>query len=206
MFIKVCGITRASDGVHAARQGATAIGFVFWPRSPRSVAPDVAAAIVDELPATVAKVGVFVNESVDRIRAIAEQVGLTAVQLHGDEPPTYAEELEWPVIRAVSVDALDAACDAWGPDTALLVDNIDPEKRGGTGTVVDWTPAAVAAMRRRVVLAGGLTPENVTTAIRAVHPFGVDVSSGVESAPGIKDMDKVTRFVANARRAFEERQ
>jgi phosphoribosylanthranilate isomerase len=206
MFIKVCGITRASDGVHAVQQGATAVGFVFWPRSPRAVTPDVAAAIVDELPASVAKVGVFVNESVVRIRAIAEQVGLTAVQLHGDEPPAYAEELEWPVIRAVSVDAIDQAGEAWGPDTALLVDNIDPEKRGGTGAVVDWKPAAIAAMRHRVVLAGGLTPENVTSAIRAVHPFGVDVSSGVESAPGIKDMDKVTRFVANARRAFEERQ
>ena len=206
MFIKVCGITRVSDGVHAVQQGATAVGFVFWPRSPRAVTPDVAASIVDALPASVAKVGVFVNESVDRIRAIAEQVGLTAVQLHGDEPPAYAEELEWPVIRAVSVDAIDQASDAWGPDTALLVDSIDPEKRGGTGAVVDWKPAAIAAMRHRVVLAGGLTPENVTSAIRAVHPFGVDVSSGVESAPGIKDMDKVTRFVVNARRAFEERQ
>ena len=206
MFIKICGITRATDAIHAVQQGATAIGFVFWPRSPRAVTPDVAGAIVDSLPANVGKVGVFVNEPVDRIRAIAEQVGLTAVQLHGDEPPAYAEELEWPVIRAVSVEAIDEVGDAWGPETALLVDNIDPDKRGGTGAVVDWTQAAVAAMRRRVVLAGGLTPENVTSAIRAVYPFGVDVSSGVESAPGIKDMDKVTRFVANARRAFEERQ
>src|SRR5689334_23720240 len=101
MFIKACGVTRGSDGVHAVQQGATAVGFVFWPRSPRAVTPDVAAAIVDELPANVAKVGVFVNESLDRIRAIAEHVGLTAVQLHGDEPPAYAGELEWPVIRAV---------------------------------------------------------------------------------------------------------
>jgi phosphoribosylanthranilate isomerase len=148
-------------------------------------------------------VGVFVNESVERIRAIAEEAGLTAVQLHGDEPPDYAEALDWPVIRAIAPEAIDAACEAWGPDTALLVDNIDREKRGGTGVVVDWAPAARAARRRRIVLAGGLTPENVTSAIRAVHPFGVDVSSGVESAPGIKDSDKVARFVANARRAFD---
>jgi phosphoribosylanthranilate isomerase len=204
MLIKVCGITRAIDGRHAVEQGATAIGFVFWPRSPRAITPERAAAIVDELPSSVTKVGVFVDESLDRIRAIAKQVGLTTVQLHGDEPPSYGEALEWPVIRAVSIAALDEACEAWGPATALLVDNIDPQKRGGTGIVVDWAPAAAAAMRRRVVLAGGLTPENVSSAIRAVHPFGVDVSSGVEAAPGIKDVDKVARFVANARRAYEE--
>jgi phosphoribosylanthranilate isomerase len=203
MFIKVCGITRAADGLHAVQQGATAIGFVFWPRSPRAVRPEHAATIVDELPSSVTKVGVFVNESIDRIRAIAEQVGLTAVQLHGNEPPAYAEALDWPVIRAVSVDAIDAVCDAWGPETVLLVDNIDPDTRGGTGMVVDWKPAAIVATQRRVVLAGGLTPENVSSAIHTVHPFGVDVSSGVESAAGVKDMEKVTRFVTNARRAFE---
>ena len=151
-------------------------------------------------------VGVFVNEPIDAIRAIAEQTGLTAVQLHGDEPPAYADALDWPVFRAVSVNDIAAAADAWSPDTTLLVDNIDPVRRGGTGAVVDWTQAAGVALKRRVVLAGGLTPDNVASAIRAVRPFGVDVSSGVESAPGVKDMDTVTRFIANARQAFEEYQ
>src|SRR5262245_25580462 len=204
MFIKVCGITRVSDARHAVEQGATALGFVLWPRSPRAVTVDRAAEIIAELPSHVMTVGVFVNESIDGIRTAAERAHLTAVQLHGDEPPAYADALDWPVIRAVSVSEIDLAADAWSTDTALLVDNIDPVRRGGTGSAVDWTRAAGIAKTRRVVLAGGLTPENVATAIRAVHPFGVDVSSGVESAPGVKDLDKVAQFISNARLAFEE--
>jgi len=203
VFIKVCGITRAGDARHAVEQGATALGFVLWPKSPRAITADRAAEIVAELPAHVLSVGVFVNESIDSIRTTAEHVGLTAVQLHGDEPPAYADALEWPVIRAVSVGEINLAADAWSPDTALLVDNIDPVLRGGTGSAVDWTRAAGIAKTRRVVLAGGLTPDNVATAIRAVHPFGVDVSSGVEWAPGVKDLDKVAQFISNARLGFQ---
>jgi len=146
---------------------------------------------------------VFVNEPIDSIRKAAERAHLTAVQLHGDEPPAYADALDWPVIRAVSVVDIDLAAEAWSTDTALLVDNIDPVRRGGTGSAIDWSRAASIAKTRRVVLAGGLTPENVATAIRAVQPFGVDVSSGVESAPGVKDSDKVTQFISNARLAFQ---
>ena len=204
VFIKVCGITRVSDALHAIEQGATALGFVLWPKSPRAVTVDRAAEIIAELPSHVMTVGVFVNEPVDSIRSAAEHARLTAVQLHGDEPPAYADALDWPVIRAVSVGEIDVAADAWSADTALLVDNIDPVRRGGTGGAVDWSRAAGVAKTRKVVLAGGLTPENVATAIRAVHPFGVDVSSGVESAPGVKDSDKVTQFISNARLAFEE--
>jgi len=203
-FIKVCGITRVSDALHAVEQGATALGFVLWPKSPRAITVDRAAAIIAELPSHVMTVGVFVNEPIDSIRTAAERAHLTAVQLHGDEPPAYADALDWPVIRAVSVGEIDVAADAWSTDTALLLDNIDPVRRGGTGGAIDWTRAAGVAKTRRVVLAGGLTPENVATAIRAVHPFGVDVSSGVEAAPGVKDLDKVTQFISNARLAFEE--
>jgi phosphoribosylanthranilate isomerase len=202
-FIKVCGITRVADALHAVEQGATALGFVLWPRSPRAVSVDRAAEIIAELPTHVMTVGVFVNEPIDRIRSGAERAHLTAVQLHGDESPTYADALDWPVIRAVSVGEIDQAAKTWPVDTALLVDNIDPVRRGGTGSAIDWTRAAAVAKTRRVVLAGGLTPDNVANAIRAVHPFGVDVSSGVESAPGMKDLDKVTQFVTNARLAFE---
>jgi phosphoribosylanthranilate isomerase len=204
IFIKVCGITSVSDALHAVEQGATALGFVLWPKSPRAVTVDRAAEIIAALPSHVLTVGVFVNEPIDGIRTVATRAHLTAVQLHGDEPPAYADALDWPVLRAVSVDEIDVAAGAWSADTALLVDNIDPVRRGGTGEAVDWIRAAGVAKTRRVVLAGGLTPENVGTAIRAVHPFGVDVSSGVESAPGVKDLDKVTQFISNARLAFEE--
>jgi phosphoribosylanthranilate isomerase len=206
MFLKICGITRLPDALHAVEQGATAVGFVLWPRSPRAVSIERAAEIIAELPSHVMAVGVFVNEPVDGIRAIAKRTRLTAVQLHGDEPPAYAEALDWPVIRAVSVGDIGEASQAWSPETALLLDNIDPVRRGGTGAVIDWSEAADLAQKRRVVLAGGLTPANVASAIRAVRPFGVDVSSGVESAPGVKDFGKVTQFIANAREAFEELQ
>jgi len=204
MFVKVCGITRLTDALHAVEQGATAIGFVLWPRSPRAVTVECAADIVAALPSHVMRVGVFVNEPLESIRGIAERTRLTAVQLHGDEPPAYADALDWPVLRAVSVAELDQVCEAWPPETALLVDNIDPVRRGGTGAVIDWSQAAAIALKRRIVLAGGLTPDNVASAIRAVRPFGVDVSSGVEASPGVKDFDKVTQFIANAREAFEE--
>jgi len=206
VFLKVCGITRVIDALHAVEQGATAIGFVLWPESPRAVSVERAAEIIKALPSHVMTVGVFVDEPVDRIRAVAERTRLTAVQLHGQEPPAYADALDWPVIRAVSIDQIGEASETWSEETALLLDNIDPVRRGGTGAVVDWTQAAGIAQKRRVVLAGGLTPDNVASAIRAVRPFGVDVSSGVESAPGVKDFDKVTHFIANARLAFEEYQ
>lgn len=206
MLIKVCGITRLTDALHAVEQGATAIGFVLWPRSPRAVTVERAAEISAELPSHVMRVGVFVNEPVDSIRSIAERMRLTAVQLHGDEPPAYADALDWPVLRAVSVADLEYASDAWAPETALLVDNIDPVRRGGTGAVIDWSQASAVAPKRRIVLAGGLTPDNVASAIRAVRPFGVDVSSGVEASPGVKDFEKVTQFITNARLAFEEMQ
>jgi phosphoribosylanthranilate isomerase len=202
MFIKVCGITSVNDALHAIDQGATAVGFVLWDKSPRAVTVDRATEIIAKLPSHVMTVGVFVNEPIDSIRATAKRAGLTAVQLHGDEPPAYADALDWPVIRAVSVSEIDRVADAWSVDTALLVDNIDPVRRGGTGAAVDWSRAAGVAKTRRIVLAGGLTPDNVASAIRAVRPFGVDVSSGVESAPGVKDFGKVTQFISNARLAF----
>src|SRR5262245_61272504 len=121
-FIKVCGITRVSDALHAVEQGATALGFVLWPRSPRAITVDRAADIIAALPSHVTTVGVFVNESIDRIRTAAERARLTAVQLHGDEPPAYADALDWPVIRAVSVSEIDLVADAWSTETALLVD------------------------------------------------------------------------------------
>jgi phosphoribosylanthranilate isomerase len=205
MFLKVCGITRLTDALHAVRHGASALGFVLWPASPRYVAPGRVKEIVAELPSSVMTVGVFVNESVDGIRRVVAATGLTAVQLHGDEPPAYADALPWPLFRSVSVDSAAGVCDAWGPEATLLLDAADSTQRGGTGRTVDWARAAVLARGRRVVLAGGLTPQNVAEAIATVRPYGVDVSSGVEEAPGVKDFSKVTEFLANARTAFGQR-
>ena len=204
MFVKVCGITRLTDALHAVKSGATALGFVFWPHSPRYVTPERAAEIIAELPSTIVTVGVFVNEPVTGIRDVVGKSRITTVQLHGDEPPAYADGLGWPIIRSVTVEDADDACAAWPAETVFLVDAIDPVRRGGTGGQVDWARAAEIARARRIVLAGGLTPANVAQAIAAVRPYGVDVSSGVEQSPGVKDFDKVARFVANARSAFEE--
>jgi phosphoribosylanthranilate isomerase len=204
MFIKVCGITRLTDALHATQQGASALGFVFWPRSPRGVTPERAAEIIRELPSNVMTVGVFVNETVEGIRDVVARSGVTTVQLHGDEPSGFAEALGWPVLRSVTVDDALDTCSTWPSGTTFLVDAADRVRRGGTGALVDWARAAEVARRWRVVLAGGLTPENVQEAIATVRPFGVDVSSGVESAPGVKDLDKVARFVAAARSARED--
>ena len=202
MMIKVCGLTRREDVEAAVRHGATAIGFVFWPGSPRRVAPDVAAAIVRSLPAEVLTVGVFVDESLAVMRDVSATVGLRAIQLHGNEPSSYAQVLDFQVLKALGVGQV-AEAPGWPADTLILLDAIDPVSRGGTGTRVDWIAAADVAKSRRVVLAGGLTPENVSEAVTVVRPFGVDVSSGVERSPGIKDEDKVRRFVTEARQAFE---
>jgi phosphoribosylanthranilate isomerase len=203
MIVKICGITRLEDAQQAVAHGATAIGFVFWPRSPRYVAPDRAAEIVRTLPSAVITVGVFVNEPVDRVRAIAATAGVGIVQLHGDEPPAYADAVGYPIFRSVTLDDAVEASAAWPVGTRLLLDAADRDRRGGTGVQVDWSRAAAIARQHPVILAGGLTPDNVAEAIGFVEPYGVDVSSGVESAPGIKDAMKVARFLENARSAFE---
>jgi phosphoribosylanthranilate isomerase len=202
MFVKVCGITRLADAAHAVGEGATAVGFLFWRQSPRWVAPERAAEIVAALPSNVMKVGVFVNEPADVVRGTAAVAGITCVQLHGDEPADYAKTIGLPVLRSVTLDEFEGMHREWPDETTFLLDAADPVRRGGTGGMVDWTRAAECARRRRVVLAGGLTPANVADAVARVRPFGVDVSSGVEEAPGVKDVEKLTRFLAAARDAY----
>lgn len=202
MFLKICGITSLDDASHAVEQGATALGFVLWPPSPRYVARDAVARIVAQLPATVTTVGVFVNESSDEIARTMERTGLTAVQLHGDEPAEYANELAWPILRSVTLGTAPAIAAEWAEDATLLLDAADLERRGGTGQQVDWESAATLARKRRVVLAGGLTPLNIADAIAIVRPYGVDVSSGVEDSPGVKNPEKVAQFLSAARKAM----
>jgi phosphoribosylanthranilate isomerase len=206
MFLKICGLTRLEDARHAVRHGADALGFIFWREASRYIEPARAAEIITALPGGVTIVGVFVNEPVDGIREVVAQTGISAVQLHGDEPPEYATALGWPVLRAVNVEAAEQQCAAWPVNTTFLLDASDPVRRGGTGRLVDWDRAAVLARTRRIVLAGGLTESNVADAIVKVGPFGVDVSSGVEDAPGVKNPEKVARFLESARSAFERRE
>jgi len=189
LIIKICGITRLDDAEAAVEQGAHALGFVFWPGSPRFIDPYRARAIVSMLPAFVATVGVFVNQPSEYVNGVASLVGLAAVQLHGDESPSYAAAMKRPVVKAIALSAAGAAdgVAAWPLRVTLLLDAHDPVRRGGTGRTIDWAAASTVAALRRVVLSGGLTPENVGEAIARVKPFGIDVSSGVESSPGIKD-------------------
>jgi len=201
-MLKICGMTRVGDALHAVREGATAIGFVFWKGSPRYIEPDRAGEIAAALPTTVTTVGVFVNEPVDAIRQTARVAGLRMVQLHGEETAAFVEQLEQPVMRAVTLDTLVETTKTWPADTTLLLDSTDPSRRGAGRAAVDWPRAAVITRGRRVILAGGLTPDNIAEAIVTVRPIGVDVASGVESAPGVKDLDKVARFLANAQSAF----
>ena len=201
-ILKICGMTRVGDALHAVREGATAIGFVFWKGSPRYIEPDRAAEIAAALPATVTTVGVFVNEPVEAIRETARVAGLRMVQLHGEETPAYVERIDQPVMRAVTLDTMVETTKTWPADTTLLLDSTDPSRHGAGRAAVDWPRAAVITRGRRVVLAGGLTPDNIEEAIVTVRPIGVDVASGVESAPGVKDLDKVARFLANAQAAF----
>ena len=196
--VKICGITRPEDADLAARLGAAWVGFVFWPRSPRFVEPETAAAILAGLPPHVSGVGVFVDQAVDEVNAVADRVGLGAVQLHGRETTEACRRCRRRVIKAVRLSGGGAGDDpdaVWSGAT-VLVDAFDPVRMGGTGRQVDWTRAARIARRRPLVLSGGLRAENVAEAVRQVGPYGVDVSSGVESRPGVKDPDRMRAFFA----------
>jgi phosphoribosylanthranilate isomerase len=191
-WVKICGITTPEDAVAAADLGAVAIGMVFWPESPRCVDRARAREIVAALPPFVAAVGVFVNQVRDAAE-IARDVGLTAVQFHGDESPSSYRDFPVQVIKAITVRDASALEEAgMVPDeVTVLLDAHDRVKRGGTGRVIDWEIAAMVARTRRTILSGGLTPANVAEAIGVVRPYAVDVSSGVESSPGVKDRTKL---------------
>jgi phosphoribosylanthranilate isomerase len=190
--VKICGVTTPEDAALAAELGASAIGMVFWPKSPRAIDRVRAKQIVAALPPLVWAIGVFVDQTEEAV-AIAQDVGLTAIQLHGDEPPDSYRDLPVRVIKAIGVrdESAVAAAAAVPAHVTVLLDAHDPVKRGGTGTAIDWSIAARIARQRPVILSGGLNPENVAGAIAAVKPAAIDVSSGVESAPGRKDCAKL---------------
>ena len=199
--VKICGITNLGDGLAAAQAGADALGFVFWERSPRHVAIDVAADIIRQLPALVVKVGVFVDAPADLVVRAITECGLNLLQFHGEEPPEYCAQfglMSMKAFRIRDAASLDKLSDY--PTDAWLLDAYTPGKPGGTGERFDWDLAVAAGkLGRPIFLAGGLTPENVAEAVRRVKPYGVDVSSGVEAAPGKKDQAKVRAFIQAAK-------
>lgn len=198
--VKICGITNIDDALHACACGADALGFVFYEKSPRCVTPESARAIIATLPPFVTTVGLFVNETPQRIREMADCCGLDIIQLHGDEEPQDCDFAPRRVVKALRVKA---AASLVGHEafqvSALLLDTWVAGAYGGTGETFNWELAASVARQRRVILAGGLTPENMAAAIEAVRPYAVDVSSGVEATPGRKDPAKVAAFIRNAK-------
>ncbi len=200
--VKICGITRLPDALAAVEAGADALGFMFYEGSKRNIAPAAAAQIIRALPPFIAKVGVFVNASAEAVRAVVAECGIDTLQFHGEETPEFCRQFAplkvvkaFRIQNAASLQPLpDYAVDAW------LLDSYVAGQRGGTGERFNWDLACAAKeLGRPVILAGGLTPENVADAVHQVWPFGVDVSSGVESAPGQKDAELVRSFIRNVR-------
>jgi phosphoribosylanthranilate isomerase len=197
MRVKICGITREADALLAMELGAWAIGFVFWPGSPRRIEPGRAQEIVRRVPPLAMPVGVFVDQPMEYVQAVADEVGLGAVQLHGAESAESAGALRQPVIKAIGVrEGCEAEVLAWPSGGLVLLDAHDPTRRGGTGKAVDWDLASRLAAQRLVVLAGGLRPDNVRQAVERVRPAAIDVSSGVECEPGLKDPDRLRALFA----------
>jgi phosphoribosylanthranilate isomerase len=199
--VKICGITNLGDGVAAAEAGADALGFVFYDQSPRHISVEAASGLASQLPQFVLRVGVFVNAPEDLVVRAIRECGLNLLQFHGDEPPEYCLQFGLMSMKAFRVrDAaslqavLNYHTDAW------LLDAYSPIKPGGTGETFNWDLALEAqGWGRPIFLAGGLTPENVAEAVRCARPYGVDVSSGVEAAPGKKDHAKVRAFIQAAK-------
>ncbi len=202
--VKICGVTSAADAALAVQCGADLIGLNFYPPSPRSVSLPTALEIRAAIPAGVWCVGVFVNAERAQIASLVERLNLSAIQFHGDE--TIADLRGWPcvTIKALRVPA-DEPLPDWKqfPTDYLLLDTDKAGRYGGTGEAFAWERAAAlpAQCLRRLILAGGLTPENVAAAVRAAQPWAVDVASGVESAPGRKDPEKLRAFITNAKAA-----
>lgn len=199
--VKICGITNLEDAIFACEYGTDALGFVFYKKSPRYIIPEQAGEIIKNLPPFVTTVGVFVNESHAEIDRYINLTGITTVQLHGDEPQDFIDKIGLPVIKAIRIrDEKDIKIMAKYSVSAFLLDSFT-DSYGGSGRTFNWNIAKKAKKYRRIIVSGGLTPENVVSAIEIVRPYGVDVSSGVESRPGKKDNRKVLAFIKAVRSA-----
>jgi phosphoribosylanthranilate isomerase len=199
--VKICGITRVEDALAAVRLGADALGFNFWPRSKRYLPPAEARGIVRRLPAFVTAVGVFVDPTRDEVLRAAGASGVAVAQLHGDETPAFCASLPLPVLKGVRLAGPHDLAQLAAYEVLGFLLDAPGAGYGGSGTTCDWPLAAAVARELPVVLAGGLTPENVADAVRTVRPWAVDVASGVEAAPGVKDAERMRRFVERAKEA-----
>jgi len=197
--VKVCGMTSLKDALVAVEVGADAVGFIFYKKSPRSVTMKTVREIVLELPPFVDTVGVFVDETAEQVNKIADYCNLDIIQLHGDESPTYCKKIRRKVIKAFRIKDMQSVKKISNFQVSgFLLDTFSEKLHGGTGKVFDWNLALPAKKFGPVIMAGGLTPNNVQQAVRQIRPYGVDVCSGVESEPGIKDHKKVRAFLKNA--------
>jgi phosphoribosylanthranilate isomerase len=195
--IKICGITNLEDALLAAELGADALGFIFYPKSPRYVAPDAAREIINQLPPFVTSVGVFVDEEAEVVRDLAAQVGLDWIQVHGQESPDYCQSLGRRVIKGLRIRDENSLMELepfQGAVQAFLLDTYKKGQVGGTGETFDWRLAREAKRYGQIILAGGLTPDNVAQAIKVAQPQAVDTASGTEAAPGRKDPRKLRAF------------
>ena len=200
LFVKICGITNLEDAVHAVRCKADAVGFVFYKPSDRYISPEKAAEIVMKLPDFISKVGVFVHADQKYIHDVISRVQLSAVQLYGDEGADDLVSYESSVIKVFRIKPdFDVEVMRNYVVDAFLLDTHSEARYGGTGRTFDWNIAVRAKEYGKIILSGGLTPENIEDAVRFVQPYGVDVSSGVERSPGRKDPDRVRDFIARAK-------
>lgn len=201
--VKICGITRPQDVAAAVEAGADALGFVFTPRSRRAVDANAASPLVREVPALVARVGLFMDQGFEDVARILDRVPLNLLQFHGDEDPDFCRQFGLPYVKALAMGSADDAdgverlAAAYDDAAALLLDAHAGGEAGGTGRTFDW--GRIPRLQRPLILAGGLTPDNVREAVTRVRPWAVDVSSGVEDAPGLKNRAKIQKFIREAK-------
>ena len=200
-LVKICGITNLDDALFASEAGADALGFVFYKKSPRYVEPKKAWEIIKRLPPFVTTVGVFADQTEAEIKGIISEANIDVVQLHGEEPPEFCERLNKRVIKAIRVRGMENLTEVKTYKAcALLLDTYDKSLKGGTGRIFNWEIAREAKIFNKIIVAGGLTAENVADAIKVVQPYAVDVSSGVEKEKGVKDHQKIKMFIEKVKK------